>query len=84
MPRYLILTVRKPTFQESILPAHFAFLDGLRAQGKVELAGGFTDKTGGAYVVLADNPDEASAIAFADPIHISNSSFVSVHEWNAK
>ncbi|HEY5753553.1 MAG TPA: YciI family protein [Chthoniobacterales bacterium] len=84
MPRYLILTVRKPTFNESVLPDHFTFLDGLRGRGKVELSGGFTDKTGGAYVLLAENQEEAEAIAFADPIHVTNSSSVSVHEWNAR
>lgn len=84
MKRYLIITIRKPTFQPSVIDAHYAFLDKLRANNQLELAGGFSDKTGGAYIVLAESLAEAEALAFSDPVHTSNSSTVTVHEWNAK
>jgi len=80
----LVTTFRTPQFQPSVIEAHYEFLDDLRQQGKLELAGPFTDKTGGAYIIKAANLEEARALAFNDPVHTSNSSIVTVYEWNAK
>lgn len=82
--RYLVTTFRTPQFQMSVIDEHYAFLDRLRQQNKLELAGPFTDKSGGAYVILAEDLEEAQAIAFSDPVHTSGSSQVTVYEWNAK
>lgn len=84
MFRYLVLTIRTPQFQMSVVDMHYAFLDRLRQQGKLELAGPFTDKSGGAYIIKAANMVEARALAFSDPVHTTNSSIVTVYEWNAK
>ena len=84
MFRYLVMTVRTPQFQPSVIDAHYAFLERLRQQGQLELAGPFTDQSGGAYLIRAANLDEAQALAFSDPVHTSGSSVVTVHEWNAK
>ncbi len=84
MFRYLVTTFRTPQFQTSVIDDHYAFLDRLRQEGKLELAGPFTDKSGGAYVIRANNLDEARALAFRDPVHTSKSSVVTVYEWNAK
>lgn len=84
MNRYLILTTRKPEFNPSCLPDHYAYLDDLRKQDRVELAGGFSDKTGGAYILRAKDMEEAKNIVSGDPVHTTNSSLVTVHEWNAK
>ena len=84
MTRYLVTTFRTPQFDPSVIEAHYAFLDNLRQQGKLELAGPFTDKSGGAYLITATNMEEATALAFSDPVHTSKSSIVTVYEWNAK
>ena len=84
MYRYLIMTARTPQFQPSAIEQHYAFLDSLRQQGKLELAGPFTDKSGGAYLIRASNLEEAKALAFSDPLHTTGSSVVTVYEWNAK
>jgi uncharacterized protein YciI len=84
MYRYLVTTMRTPQFQLSVIDGHYAFLDRLRQQGKLELAGPFTDKSGGAYLIKAANLEEAKTLAFSDPVHTSNSSVVTVYEWNAK
>jgi uncharacterized protein YciI len=84
MFRYLVMTVRTPQFQPSVIDAHYAFLERLRQQGQLELAGPFTDKSGGAYLIRAASLDEAKSLAFSDPVHTSGSSVVTVHEWNAK
>lgn len=84
MFRYLVTTFRTPQFQPSVIAAHYEFLDRLRQQGKLELAGPFTDKSGGAYLLRAANLEEAKTLAFTDPVHTSKSSIVTVYEWNAK
>ena len=83
MFRYLVMTIRTPEFQPSVIEAHLSFLEHLRRQGILELSGPFTDKTGGAYLIKADNLEVAKTLAFADPVHTTNSSIVTVYEWNA-
>jgi uncharacterized protein YciI len=80
---YLVLAFRTPDFQDSALDAHIAFLGSLRANGSIEMAGAFTDKTGGAYLLRAANLDEARSVAFSDPLHTTGASRVTVHEWKA-
>ncbi|MHB8252525.1 MAG: YciI family protein [Acidiferrobacter sp.] len=82
--RYLVIALRKPTFQSAIIEPHRAFLETLRSQGRLELAGPFTDQSGGAYILKAANREEAQALAFTDPIHTSDSSVVTVYEWRAQ
>lgn len=84
MFRYLVMTARTPQFQPSVIDAHHAFLERLRQQGQLELAGPFTDKSGGAYLIKAASLEEAKALAFSDPVHTSRSSIVTVYEWHAK
>lgn len=84
MFRYLVMTMRTPQFQPSVIEAYQAFLDILRRNGNLEMSGPFTDKTGGAYLMRAANYEEAKALAFTDPVHTKKSSVVTVYEWNAK
>ena len=81
---YLVTTFRTPEFDPSVIEAHYAFLDDLKQQGRLELAEPFTDKSGGAYLIKAAGLDEAKAIAFTDPVHTSSSSIVTVYEWNVQ
>ncbi|MFD0739869.1 YciI family protein [Lysobacter koreensis] len=83
MKRYLVLAWRNPGFDAAVVAPHRGFLDGLRAQGRLELTGAFSDQTGGAYVLLAANLDDARAIVDADPLHTAGASRLTVHEWNA-
>jgi uncharacterized protein YciI len=83
MNRYLILLVRLPHLDPAVLPLHLAFLDGLREQGRVELSGGFSDKSGGAYLLHAADLAEATAIAHSDPAHVSGGWQITVYEWLA-
>lgn len=83
MKRFLILTRRSPSFDEGVLPAHFEFLQLLREGGMLELAGGFADKTGGAYVLRATSLEAAQELTAQDPLVLTGASALSVHEWNA-
>ncbi|MGH8146780.1 MAG: YciI family protein [Rhodanobacteraceae bacterium] len=83
MPRYLVLTMRLSEFDPSRIPDHYAFLDRLRQQNRIELAGPFTDHSGGAYLLDAGDMAEATALAYEDPLHTNGSSRIIVHEWQA-
>ncbi|GAB3387049.1 YciI family protein [Lysobacter fragariae] len=84
LKRYLVLTLRTPRFDPGVIAPHYAHLDRLRERGRLELAGPFGDKSGGAYIVRAHDLDEATAIAFDDPVHTTGASQVTVYEWHAK
>lgn len=84
MPRYLVLTMRTPAFDAAMVPDHHAFLDHLRKQGRIELAGPFADRSGGAYLLKAADLAEATALAQGDPLHTGGCSRIIVHEWDAR
>lgn len=82
--RYLVMAMRKPDFSEAAVAPHMDFLDALRALGKLGMTGGFSDKSGGANVLNVDSLAEAQAIAAADPLTTSDSSILTVYEWNTR
>ena len=81
MNRYLVYLLRRPEVDPAVVPLHMSFLDDLRAQGRIELSGGFSDKSGGAYVLQAADLAEATAIAHNDPAHVSGGWDITVYEW---
>ena len=85
MKLYLVMAMRRPAFDASVIEPHKAFLDELRAQGRLHLTGGFSDGSGGAYVLcnVADM-DAARAIVATDPLALQGWSDLSVHEWNTR
>ena len=82
--RYLVMLVRTPQFQPALIAEHQVFLQRLRDSGQLELAGPFTDKSGGAYLLKAESVAAAEALAYADPLHTSGSSRVTVYQWDAQ
>ncbi len=82
MKHYLVLTPRTPRLDPQVIAPHYAHLDALKARGVLEAFGPFTDKSGGAYLIRAESLEQAQAIAFADPVHASGSSQVTIREWN--
>lgn len=82
--KYLVLTIRKPHFDPSVVPAHYDFLQSLRDRGLLEQAGPFTDRSGGAYVITADTLDAAIDLAHQDPLHRHDCSDVTVRGWDAR
>jgi len=84
-PRYLVVLMRRPGFDEALVAPHLAFLDDLRAQGVLELSGGFSDRSGGAYLLHGlSGLEEARAIAMRDPLVAQGASDLTVHEWNSR
>jgi len=83
MMKYLVLSRRAPEFRSEVLGEHYAFLDRLRDAGRLECAGPFTDRSGGAYILIASSLTEAKCFALKDPLHVQGCSHLEVFEWNA-
>ena len=81
--RYLVIALRTPHFDASVIVPHRRYLDELRARGHIEMKGPFSDQSGGAYLLRAGSMAEAQAIVARDPLVISGASAVSVYEWDA-
>ena len=83
MNRPLVLVMRNPAFDTALVAPHRAYLAALRDEGRIELAGGFADRSGGACPLRAAAVEEALALALRDPLHASGASAVTVREWIA-
>ena len=84
MKRYLVLSQRTPGFQPYALQEHYAFLEKLRNAELLEMAGQFSDKSGGAYLLRASDVAEATALAQQDPLHLRGFARASIYEWQAQ
>lgn len=84
MNRYLVLVMRNAKFDPAAVQPHRDFLEGLRAGGRLELSGGFADGTGGAYLLFADDFQQATDTVHADPAYLSGGWDFTVREWHAR
>ena len=57
----------KPMREQPGLREHFAYYLDLHGQGRLVAGGGFTDESGGAAIIKADNDAAADAFIAADP-----------------
>lgn len=83
MNHYLVLLIRRPQLDPAVVPLHLAYLERLRGEGRVQLSGGFSDKSGGAYLLHAADLAEATALVHQDPAHVSGGWDITMHEWLA-
>ncbi|WP_280269068.1 YciI family protein [Nocardia wallacei] len=81
MRKYLVLALRTPRWDDAVIEPHRDWLSDVRSRGQLDCTGRFTDGTGGAYVVLAENLDAARELVFTDPIHTTGASELTVYEW---
>jgi uncharacterized protein YciI len=65
-----------------VRPAHLAYLNQLFQEGKVVMAGPFTDKRGGMVIYKADSMEEAKRLAEADPAVTEGARTLELREWN--
>ena len=85
MTRYLVMAMRRPSFDDAVIAPHLGFLEELRAKGQLEMTGGFSDRSGGAYVLVnVSSLDEARAVAARDPLALTGTSDLTVYEWNTR
>ncbi|AWH50126.1 YciI family protein [Isoptericola jiangsuensis] len=82
---YLVLAMRRPDFNAAAVQPHLDFLDALRERGQLQLTGGFSDGTGGAYLLCnVGSLADAQAIVATDPLVTMQASQLTVHEWNTR
>lgn len=81
---YLVMAMRNPGFQVAAGEDHKAFLATLAERGLLDMTGPFTDGTGGAYLLRAADLETATQIAHGDPLHVTGSSTLTVHEWRVR
>lgn len=83
MKRFLVITTRTAFVQKHVLKKHEEYLDLLRFNRRLYLAGHFSNKPGGAYIIWADSLASAQVMAEQDPINVSDYASVAVYEWTA-
>ncbi|GGK39474.1 YciI family protein [Nocardia camponoti] len=81
MRKYLVMAMRTPAFVDSVIEPHRDFLAKLLADGALFESGKFTDGSGGAYVIFAENLTAATELVQQDPLHLTGSSELTVYEW---
>ena len=64
---YVYFMKNQKPLNEELIKEHVEHLKSLKSQGKLVLCGPFSDYPGGMVVYLADNLEEATNIAKADP-----------------
>lgn len=84
MKQFLVITQRKPSFTGNSIEGHRSFLQKLRNDHVLIVAGGFQDQTGGAYVIEADSLEAATEIINADPMKMEAEAIYTIKEWNAQ
>jgi hypothetical protein len=77
-----LLTIIDADLNAQTRPAHLEYLDKLYKEGKVVMAGPFTDKKGGMVIYRADSLEEAKALAEADPVVASGARTLELREWS--
>jgi len=65
-----------------VRPAHLAYINKLFQEGKVVMAGPFTDKRGGMVIYKADTLEEAQRLAEADPAVTEGARTLELREWS--
>lgn len=77
-----LLTIIDEEMNTKVRPAHLQYIDGLFKQGKVVMAGPFTDQKGGMVIYEADSFEEAKKLAVEDPVVIEKARTLELREWN--
>jgi uncharacterized protein YciI len=81
--RFLVVTTRTGHFNPRVLEPHYGFLASLKRNGILLDAGGFSDHSGGAYVIAARSLADAESITSMDPLHTWGASKLTVHHWKS-
>jgi len=86
MLEYMIISNRvvKSNMTNPHRIAHFEYLSMLKNEGKLQIAGRFSDGTGGMYILTVDSFEEAQRLADADPYHIYSIRKFKVFGWERK
>lgn len=83
MPYFVVVTENRASPDEIAKqrPAHYAFVEGLKNEGRILVAGRFVDGSGGMYILSASSREEAEAIVGDDPYHKTGVRAFFMKEW---
>ncbi len=86
MPEYLVLSNLIADREKSApyREAHLAYLTQLKKEGRLQMAGRFSDGTGGMYILIADSPEEAEQMAKTDPYHANKLRCFTLTGWERR
>jgi hypothetical protein len=77
-----MLSIIDQDLNAKVRPAHLDYINDLYKQGKVVMAGPFTDKQGGLVIYKADTQEEALRLAQADPVVKEGARTLELREWS--
>ncbi len=77
-----LLTIVDQEINTKVRPAHLHYINELFQQGKVVMAGPFTDLKGGMVIYRAGSYKEAKKMAEADPVVVEKARTLELREWN--
>ncbi|MDQ0189601.1 hypothetical protein JI721_08965 [Alicyclobacillus cycloheptanicus] len=78
-----LLTIVDPELNQRVRPDHLKYISDLYEQGKVVMAGPFTDGKGGMVVYECDSEAQASELANADPVVKAGARTLELRAWQA-
>ncbi|MGG1664409.1 YciI family protein [Brevibacillus sp. NRS-1366] len=76
------LSIIDQDLNAKVRPAHLEYVNELYKQGKVFMAGPFTDKTAGLVIYKAESLEEARKLAEADPVIVEGARTLELREWS--
>ena len=86
MPEYIVISIAKAKPEEIAKhrDSHAKYIESLKNQGMLGIAGKFSDGRGGVYFLNLDSEEDAVRIASADPYHSSGVREFTLKEWERK
>lgn len=82
MKKFLVVIERKPSFTGNSIQGHREFLQELTRNEVLVMAGGFTNQTGGAYVLTSPSLEAAMTLVGNDPMNQEGECIYTIKEWN--
>jgi len=64
--------------------SHLSYMSRLKREGKLKMAGRFTDGSGGMYILVANSLEEANSLAKMDPYHANGLRTYVIREWQQR
>ncbi len=86
MPEYIVISNAKAKPEEiaNHRESHAKYIESLKEQGILGLAGKFSDGRGGVYFLNLDSEEDAIRVASGDPYHSSGVREFTLKEWERK
>jgi len=86
LPEYIVISIAKAKPEEVAKhrKSHAEYIESLKKQDILGIAGKFSDGRGGVYFLTLESGEDALRIASADPYHSSGVREFTLKEWERK